>query len=123
MKKILLLIVVLMALTACQKTKVDEGHVRDMLFSVEPARSGSYSIFLTNDQALVYCTNDPDLGEKALDLLVNHHGEVYLTFKTKDFLKDAEGEAFGVDECQSYFEFTTVILTHIEGVAARNQGR
>lgn len=103
----------------CNASKVDDGVVRDTIFSAEQSRSGTWGIFLTHDESVVYCTPDQELGRDALNLLLEHRGEVIIHFKTLDNWRDTEGELWGDSECQDYYNFTEVILTSIRPIEGR----
>lgn len=124
MKKVLLVLTLLFILSACGRARVEEAQARDTLFSVERSVSGTYGVFLTHDDSVVYCTANEKLGKKAISLLQEHSGEVVITFSSKELFKDTEGKTLGSDQCQKYcngdFCFTTVILTDVRMAPSRN---
>lgn len=79
MKK--LLILSLLLLTACAGHRVTDGVIRDTLFSVEETKNGFIRIWMTHDDIAGYCTNDLELGKKAMDILKEHDGEVLVYFR------------------------------------------
>jgi len=87
MKKIglifLICMIFLVAITSCdpQAHRVEEGVIRDTLFSVEETKNGSWRIWMTHDDICGYCTNDIELGKRALDILKEHDGEVLVYFR------------------------------------------
>lgn len=125
---VIAMLLLLVAITACNTgAKIEEGIVRDTIFSAEISRGGTWGIFMTHDDSVAYCTPDRELGEYAKELLLTHDGEVILEFKSKEVGKDTEGKVLGSDQCQkycsgtgeSYWCFNTVILQSIRPVAMR----
>lgn len=114
-----LVLVVAFLITGCDLKRVERGYARDFIFSVEPTVSGSYSVFLTHDESVVYCTQDREMGQHLIDILENHDGEVIIEYATKEWGKDSEGELFGWDECQDYVNFTEVLLLSVKPVSSR----
>lgn len=112
-------LVLLSVAAGCDAKQVDEGYARDTLFSVEPTRGGSWSVFLTHDESVVYCTPDPELGRDIKNMLFEHDGEVVIWFKSVDFFRDTEGELFGTNECADYMDFISVIIMSVEPVPSR----
>ena len=126
MKKVslALLAIVMLLIAACSASKVERGIARDTIFSVEKTKKGTYGIFLTHDESVVYCTPNEELGLEALSLLQEHTGEVVLEFKSKKDFKDVEGEIFGADQCQRYCDssgdcFETMILLDVVAAPSR----
>jgi hypothetical protein len=110
-----------------ESTRVETGLVRDTIFSAEISKGGTWGIFMTHDESVAYCTPDPELGERARDLLLTHDGEVIVEFQSKEVGKDVEGQTWGFDQCQKYCSgtgdgydcFHTVILIDIRPVPMR----
>lgn len=110
-------LILALMLSACDVSRVTQGTVRDTLFSVEENKSGTWGLFLTHDESVVYCTTEQELADEAMSLLLEHDGEVIIEFKGKKWFEDTEGEFLGWDECEAYIDsdggFTAVILTDI----------
>lgn len=123
-KALIFFVIALIVLSACTQAKIDNGIARDTIFSVELSRGGTYGVFLTHDESVVYCTGNEELGEKAKDLILEHEGEVIIHFKTRNAFENTEGELLGVNRCQSYYNgesgFVQVIITDIYGTGVRN---
>jgi hypothetical protein len=81
MKKILLFVAMSIILCGCEYYYVEDGVLRDTLFSVEETNNGYWRIWLTHDDIAGYCTDDVALGKRALSLLKEHDGEVLVEFK------------------------------------------
>jgi hypothetical protein len=126
---VILLSICAVMLASCfgQTARVEGGLVRDTIFSAEKSVGGTWGIFMTHDESVVYCTPDNQLGERARDLLLEHDGEVIIEFSSKEIGKDTEGKTWGSDQCQKYCSgvgdgyscFSTVILDDIRPVPMR----
>ncbi len=129
MKRLIALVFIMLFVTGCfgSASRVEGGLVRDTIFSAEKSVSGTWGIFMTHDESVVYCTPDDDLGERAKELLLEHDGEVIIEFSSKKAGKDTEGKTLGSDQCQKYCSgvgdgyscFSTVILDSIRPVPMR----
>lgn len=86
MKKsnLLVLVIILIVLAACSGRAgvVRNGVLRDTIFSVEEIENGTWRIWVTHDDVAGYCTADEELGKEAMDLILEHDGEVLIFFET-----------------------------------------
>ena len=83
MKRILaVMLLVVFLFSACTATYVKSGTIRDTIGNVERTYNGNWRVWFTNDTAAGYCTTDDEVGARALDLLMNHDGEVILEYKS-----------------------------------------
>lgn len=119
-KLAVILLALALTLTSCLGYRVKEGTLRDTLFSVEQTRAGAYRIFVTHDDVAGYCTYDKETGEKAMDLLHNHNGEVLITFR---FINegDSEWDLWNGSDCKttSSEDIYMFLMQDIEAVPAR----
>ena len=79
-KNLLFALLVSLFLVSCTKYWVDNGKLRDTIFSVEKTRNGNVRVFFTHDDVAGYCTSDQELGDKAESLMLEHSGEVIAEF-------------------------------------------
>lgn len=119
MKKVILVILAVL-LTGCMGYRIQDATARDTLFSVEQSGNGAYRIWLTHDDVSGYCTYDKDMGERALDILENHNGEVVITFRSINET-DPEWSLWNSSDCKTT-EATDAkmwLLKSIESVQSR----
>ena len=116
-KKLLLIVVFLfpfLVAARCNGTKIEDGMLRDTIFSVEQHYNGSYSVWFTHDDVIGYCTGDAELGKEALSILKEHDGEVVATYRDINAMSDEEASFWQVSDCGTLVEGSGVmILTSI----------
>ena len=105
MKKTVVILVLLVAvlLAGCDKDKprrVKGGQLRDTIFSVEVTYNGCTRVWMTHDDIAGYCTCDAELGARARDLMLEHSGEVLMTFKAIE-KNDPEYTGWDKSDCGS----------------------
>ena len=103
-------------------TDVKSGTIRDTLANVEQMYSGNWRVWFTNDTAAGYCTTDNELGERALNLLLNHDGEVVMEYREIKS-DDSEWNTWSNSSCGSIYKGDTSMeifyIVSITPVAAR----
>lgn len=118
----MVLLVLGMALAACNPHRVTDGVLRDTIFSVEEIANGYYRIWMTHDDIAGYCAQTPELGQEAMTLLQEHGGEVVVTFRDIT-VADKEASWWDSSECGTVAggDSTThmFVFTDIEAVPSR----
>lgn len=124
LKRLGLLLVVVLVVGACGAGPhaVQEGALRDTIFAVETKQNGSYFVWMTHDDAGVYCTMDSELFAKA-EAIFNDKSkspEVFLKYISAN-VGSAENpdllqSRFGTAGC-SHEQAVVYVMTDISAVS------
>lgn len=120
MKKTLF-IMVMMALFVggCKYYYTEEAIGRDTLFSVERTKSGYYRVWFTHDDVSTYCTVDEELGKQAMNLLMEHDGEVLFRYNDSEW-GDPEAGILNETKCgEGIYETKEWVLLELVPVEGR----
>jgi len=112
-KRLGLLLVVVLMVGACGAGphSVQDGALRDTIFAIETKKNGSHFVWMTHDDAGVYCTMDDALFAKAAAIFNNKGAVPEVILK---YISANVGTAENPDLFQS--QFGTAGCSHDEAV-------
>jgi hypothetical protein len=98
--KIAVVLLFVALLVGCQGVQaITDATARDTIFSVEKRANGAYVMWLTHDDVGTYCTGDPALGQKEMDIMKSGQ-DALIEYRTLNTSDKENGILFGIGEGQ-----------------------
>lgn len=107
---VLALMIVLISACGPGPYAIQQGTLRDTIFSVEPRLNGTTTVWFTHDDVGAYCTKDAEIITLVNEIIRSNNPEVIATYRSLN-RGDAEyGTLLSTDGCAREDKTATIYL-------------